>query len=306
MYLNASDVAAAAGLNKFKSPLDIAKKYNGYEEDISEDVKEITCKIGDDNQIDTLNIIQNIEENVDSFTQKRNYENTIEDITNKKIKKIKILEESPGDCSEEIEKVISECKNKIKIVDDIFSGKSTKKEEEKKIHDEVIENSDAVKIDCCFKSLKIRDSCMNGMSKSAKDMLCSSVSKKRGINEESKILDSYEKVSGKKITKRNSSMYYTKIKGITIGGRIDGFDEKDNKLVEVKNRTYKLFNTIPIYEKVQCEIYMKMLNIDSCVHIERFNGMDIKKEYKSNPLIVEKIEKGLEEYIKILKKINFE
>ena len=75
----------------------------------------------------------------------------------------------------------------------------------------------------------------------------------------------------------NSRFYKMKIDSIPgwiIGGRVDGF--KDGKLVEIKNRRNRLFNSVPNYERVQLECYMRLLGCDSCTlvqHLQLLPGM---------------------------------
>jgi hypothetical protein len=46
----------------------------------------------------------------------------------------------------------------------------------------------------------------------------------------------------------------------------------NGQLVVIKNRTKKLFESPREYEEIQCQIYMNMVNVDSCKLIERFNN----------------------------------
>lgn len=52
---------------------------------------------------------------------------------------------------------------------------------------------------------------------------------------------------------------------VFIGGRVDGLCYNDKgelyKILEVKNRMYRLFKKLKDYEKIQCHIYMKLLDI---------------------------------------------
>ena len=54
---------------------------------------------------------------------------------------------------------------------------------------------------------------------------------------------------------------------INIGGRIDGLTE-DNQLIEMKNRQFRIFPQVPIYEKVQLHVYMYLLDKDDCQLIQ--------------------------------------
>lgn len=50
-------------------------------------------------------------------------------------------------------------------------------------------------------------------------------------------------------------------------GKVDGFDGQ--QLIEVKNRVNRLFCTIPLYERIQMECYMRMTGSESCKLVQR-------------------------------------
>ena len=56
-----------------------------------------------------------------------------------------------------------------------------------------------------------------------------------------------------------------------IGGRVDGMIGID-KVVEVKNRKNRLFDSIPIYEKIQLSTYMYSLNVTHGVLVQMFKN----------------------------------
>jgi hypothetical protein len=47
----------------------------------------------------------------------------------------------------------------------------------------------------------------------------------------------------------------------------------DNELylVEIKNRKNRIFNFIPLYEKIQILLYSKACNINKCIFIQKYN-----------------------------------
>ena len=65
---------------------------------------------------------------------------------------------------------------------------------------------------------------------------------------------------------------------VYMGGRVDGlcYDHEGilYKIVEVKNRIYKLFYTLRDYEKIQCYIYMKLLDVAKVDLVECFKADD--------------------------------
>lgn len=68
-----------------------------------------------------------------------------------------------------------------------------------------------------------------------------------------------------------------------IGGKIDGMIINNKRiLIEVKNRQNHFFNEIPEYERIQIECYMRMINADHCVFIQRFNDQNQVEIYYPN------------------------
>jgi hypothetical protein len=51
-----------------------------------------------------------------------------------------------------------------------------------------------------------------------------------------------------------------------VGGRIDGF--RNGQLIEIKNRKNKFFNPLPIYDFIQVQTYMHILNLQQAVVIQ--------------------------------------
>jgi hypothetical protein len=56
-----------------------------------------------------------------------------------------------------------------------------------------------------------------------------------------------------------------------VGGRLDGLDNQ-GRIVEIKNRTRRFFQTVPTYEMVQVQVYMQMLNVQETVFVQQFDG----------------------------------
>jgi DNA polymerase III epsilon subunit-like protein len=60
-----------------------------------------------------------------------------------------------------------------------------------------------------------------------------------------------------------------------IVGRVDRIQIDENNtrtLVEIKNRTRNLFNTVRDYEEVQCQVYLQMIRVEYCRLIETYEG----------------------------------
>jgi hypothetical protein len=106
----------------------------------------------------------------------------------------------------------------------------------------------------------------------------------RGKKTENESLRRLERKLDVKINDRNNRFYRRticcdKISGqfvkFTLGGKVDGITE-DGRLVEVKNRQYKLFSDIPMYEKVQIHAYMFLTGMVNCIYVQSFKGEDVQ------------------------------
>lgn len=96
------------------------------------------------------------------------------------------------------------------------------------------------------------------------------VTKQRGLNNEDAILNNYEKDQDVKVTERNTKMIRKDYNSIfKIVGRLDGFVEKENRIVDSKDRT-RVWNSVPIYDEVQMRCYMDMTGAAEAELVERF------------------------------------
>lgn len=97
------------------------------------------------------------------------------------------------------------------------------------------------------------------------------VQKQIGLQREENMLNKYELDTNCKIIRRNDELYsFTLRDGLTIHGKIDGFVQDANIVIEHKCRVRGLLNRIPFHEKVQCYIYMKMTDSRTVHLIESF------------------------------------
>mgnify|MGYP001280115615 CR=1 FL=1 len=117
----------------------------------------------------------------------------------------------------------------------------------------------------------------------------SRINKARGTRFENKGINQYEKKAQKRVTDRNSEMFEKIVKReedytIVLRAKIDGIDRDNNCLIEHKNRVNELFKEIPIYEKVQLEIYMHITQLGSCklvqTHFEDTNELSFQHSKK--------------------------
>lgn len=83
---------------------------------------------------------------------------------------------------------------------------------------------------------------------------------------------------------------------IKIGGRIDGFLE-DDTIIETKHRAKRFFDRIPIYERIQCECYMRIMETN-CIHVQNYAGMSIVTDLEPDDKLWDKVLRGLGDFIK--------
>jgi hypothetical protein len=100
-----------------------------------------------------------------------------------------------------------------------------------------------------------------------------------GTNNEIKTIELIENLLKIKVIENNQEKFYTEFPKFGLVGLCDGFyidnqdKEKENKvLVEIKNRTYKFYNHVPIYEYIQVLILMNLTKTYKCLFVERFQN----------------------------------
>ena len=147
----------------------------------------------------------------------------------------------------------------------------------KSLDGNISEDQSKKKVDDVIKSMPILNKCLEVSVKQDLRM-------KRGNVKEDKNLDKTEKKRNIKIDNRNEQMYEKELYidpdrhyHIILRGKIDGMN--DDYVVETKNRTRRLFNKIPEYEKVQLNAYMYMTGKDKALHIECYNEDQNQTEY---------------------------
>ncbi len=87
-----------------------------------------------------------------------------------------------------------------------------------------------------------------------------------------------------------------------LGGKVDGITE-EGVLVEMKNRQYRLFSTIPIYEKVQIHAYMYLTGIFECRLIQCFKDQTSSKIIKFDEDFWSSVKTKLLDFVKALKNL---
>lgn len=97
-----------------------------------------------------------------------------------------------------------------------------------------------------------------------------------GNKYENEMLDRYETISAQQIVQRNDENRELEIdlidKKIQIKGRLDGFVDQGQIVIEHKRRINGFLTHIPYHEKVQCHLYMKMCGSTTTHLIETFKN----------------------------------
>ena len=95
------------------------------------------------------------------------------------------------------------------------------------------------------------------------------VAKRRGINNEDRILNTYETVREVKVTERNTKTIKKDMGTWKLVGRCDGYVASENRIVDSKDRT-RHWPQVPVYDEIQLRCYMNMYNAKESELIERF------------------------------------
>lgn len=98
------------------------------------------------------------------------------------------------------------------------------------------------------------------------------VAKRRGLDNEDKILNTYETARDVKVTERNTKTIKKDMGTWKLVGRCDGYVASENRIVDSKDRT-RYWPQVPLYDEIQLRCYMNMYNAKESELIERFpNG----------------------------------
>ena len=83
-----------------------------------------------------------------------------------------------------------------------------------------------------------------------------------------------------------------------IRGKIDGLQDNGATLVEVKNRRNRVFDCIPVRERVQMEVYMRMpkLALEHAVLVQHCKGTHMATPYKRDDRLWDRVIDGLRRY----------
>ena len=128
--------------------------------------------------------------------------------------------------------------------------------------------------------------------------LKSFIQKEHGTKNEERSIDNFASEIRQKIDKRNDKLYLKEVlPGLKICGRIDGRTENGG-LIEMKCRKYRFFDTVPIYEKIQCHCYMYLTGKDEIELIQNFQNDFRSEKIKFDTNLWLEVESKLERFAK--------
>ena len=123
------------------------------------------------------------------------------------------------------------------------------------------------------------------------------VSRQRGLNNETTILDQYETQREVKVTDRNTKTFRKTYGSFRLVGRTDGYVASENRIVDSKDRT-RFWPQVPLYDEIQLRCYMDMAGAAESELIERFPGGEVRHtKFVNDPekwrILQEAIEKAV-------------
>jgi hypothetical protein len=109
------------------------------------------------------------------------------------------------------------------------------------------------------------------------------VAKQRGLQNEDRILNTYETERDVKVVERNTKTIRKDYGRFRLVGRTDGFVESENRIVDSKDRT-RFWPEVPLYDEIQLRCYMSMTGAAESELIERFpNGQTRHTKFMNDP-----------------------
>lgn len=268
--LYASDVAAAAGLNRYKSPEEILTK-NGLMQpppSVYDQIpQEVFQTLGSGNHDSAENaVLHIIKQAGESVNETEIHQKIVQACNNHRV--------------QEIEQKMSKCPSKQKALEQALSFAK------KGLNTDGTPIVDPVNLK--LEVASVSNKCM-------------------GSREEAPATNKYEQEHGIKVTDRNTVLHIMRLEigqhQFEIRGRIDGLQDNGKTLVEVKNRKNRLFDMIPTRERVQMEVYMRMpllqLNKSVLVQNHKRSGASKSTPYYRDNALWDRVRKGLNRYAEL-------
>ena len=113
--------------------------------------------------------------------------------------------------------------------------------------------------------------------------VCGEVRKKRGLNTENAILNTYETDNNVKVEERNTKTFRKSYDDYKLIGRTDGYVAEHKRIVDSKART-RWWPEVPMYDEIQLRVYMELSGCEETELIESFpDGRVRTTKYLNSP-----------------------
>jgi hypothetical protein len=113
--------------------------------------------------------------------------------------------------------------------------------------------------------------------------VCGEVRKKRGLNNENAILNTYETDNDVKVEQRNTKTFRKEYSDYKLIGRTDGYVAEHKRIVDSKART-RWWPEVPMYDEIQLRVYMELSGCEETELIESFpDGRVRTTKYLNSP-----------------------
>lgn len=338
IYINASEVAACIGDNRWKSPEDVVrsqweKHHIGEDKMSTKDymfdagtVEKLVSAQGSVEQVSQLREIrQQVEHDLEATKRtKKDHQNTLDGdlkILSRRRAMVEASDSTPQekkcmmtDIATEQTAIVANTSQKLEVLDkhmecirdkNVLDEAMVSKSVVERIVQSAVDAPNAAAVTAQEKTNhEVLSQLVPGPQMAAvAEATRTHVNTERGKVGEAKILNAFEKESNVKIGRRNDKLHYLRIElpsggTVLVGGRIDGFVEATSTLVEVKRRRNRLLG-FPKYEKIQCEVYLRMLGLERCTHVEDFDGSRKSRDYAQDPALWKHIQEGLAEFAEL-------
>lgn len=277
VYLFISDIASYIGQNKFDPTKSFERLWKKVDKKNLETIYSVICEE-----------ITQIDNQIDELSTKRKTRQLLLQIQKLQHKKEHLQLSLDQFCFSQESFLKREFGNIISKLEEDLSIEE--KKEEIKLHLERSNTTDTNK------------NLNNEMKNSFRESLFSHVNKTHGINKEESSLEKYEKKFGVVLDTSQKMFYkdfYKSKRGVSyvICGKMDGIDQSNKKIIEVKNRTNGFFNEIRDYEMTQMQLYMLLTNFAECELVEQYRDQIKISHIPRDSLIITQILDKLTSFI---------
>ena len=251
LLLFISDVAAAAGMNRYKTPEDILQQvynYNNNNRHKTPQTKVEEILVTEASPQLNNKVLQNlVGEDAKRATQQR-IDNVTKDIQSQEKRTVLAAKEIAKEVQHQVQKISQSCDSTT--------------QSKQQVSETIIDPK-----------------CMSDVPKLA-ESLKRDAQVQWGIEKEASSIDLLQELLGSPIEHRNDQVFYYNLSlrnggFVKLCGRVDGIiindDKKTKTIVEMKERRNRLFDSVPLYEQVQLQVYLRACQAEQIVHAQCFN-----------------------------------